>query len=424
MTLGRRPEYTFRHNQGLGRHGWLRLTPAYSVRLVGQLMDAVPAGSLVLDPFSGTGTTGIVASQRGLACQCLDINPFLVWLSSAKCRNYREEDLSELHGGAERALGRLDALARREHWLPDIHNITRWWRPQTLRVLGALRSALVAEFGEPANAGAKAPAWVAFCRLVIETSSAAFNHVSMSFRESAATFGPGQIAALYGEILCRIADSAKEPLPARVDIRLADSRGRLPAGGARYSHVVTSPPYPNRLSYIRELRPYMYWTGFLRTARGAGELDWQAVGGTWGVATSRLKEWGREADACAGGLGGLADEIRHTGGKNADLMANYVLKYFHDVRSHLRNLRGHLAPGASLSYILGNSSFYGVQVPTEKILEDCLRGLGFADVESRAIRKRNSKKELFEYCIRGTWPGGAPASRRPARAEPAQAEMF
>ena len=27
--------------------------------------------------------------------------------------------------------------------------------------------------------------------------------------------------------------------------------------------VVTSPPYANRMSYIRELRPYMYWLGFL-----------------------------------------------------------------------------------------------------------------------------------------------------------------
>ena len=42
------------------------------------------------------------------------------------------------------------------------------------------------------------------------------------------------------------------------------------------------------MSYIRELRPYMYWLGILENARDTGELDWSAIGGTWGVATSRL----------------------------------------------------------------------------------------------------------------------------------------
>ncbi|WP_322490103.1 hypothetical protein [Chloroflexus sp.] len=39
------------------------------------------------------------------------------------------------------------------------------------------------------------------------------------------------------------------------------------------SLVITSPPYPNRMSYIRELRPYMYWLGYLNNGRDAGELD-------------------------------------------------------------------------------------------------------------------------------------------------------
>ena len=45
------------------------------------------------------------------------------------------------------------------------------------------------------------------------------------------------------------------------------------------------------MSYIRELRPYMYWLGFLTNGRQAGELDWAAIGGTWGCATSNLNSW-------------------------------------------------------------------------------------------------------------------------------------
>ncbi|GAB4153306.1 MAG: hypothetical protein Fur0021_18910 [Candidatus Promineifilaceae bacterium] len=167
--------------------------------------------------------------------------------------------------------------------------------------------------------------------------------------------------------------------------------------------MVTSPPYPNRVSYIRELRPYMYWTKFLDAAREAGELDWKAIGGTWGIATSRLKEWKPNGVVLPESLETVVSQILEADEKNALLMANYVWKYFHDMHVHFQNLRNNLQEGAELAYIVGNSSFYGVQVPTEKLLEDSLKSLGFANVGSQALRKRNSKKELFEYCVYATW---------------------
>jgi hypothetical protein len=71
----------------------------------------------------------------------------------------------------------------------------------------------------------------------------------------------------------------------------ADARTLTPLDGNIHDLVITSPPYANRISYIRELRPYMYWLGFLTDGAEAGELDWRAIGGTWGIATSRLKLW-------------------------------------------------------------------------------------------------------------------------------------
>ena len=60
-TLGRREELTFKGNANHTRYGWLRLTPAYSVLLVEQLLDAhCQPDDVVLDPFCGTGTTSLV----------------------------------------------------------------------------------------------------------------------------------------------------------------------------------------------------------------------------------------------------------------------------------------------------------------------------------------------------------------------------
>ena len=397
--------FDFKYNQKLGRHGWLRLTPAYSVKLVKEIIENVPKGSFILDPFSGTATSGLVAAEHGLSAHCLDINPFLIWFGNAKCWNYSKTELEKLKIENHSVLIDCKSIVDKDNWIPEIHNITRWWCEDTLRVLAALRKALVNQFGEPKENHVANLAWIAFCRLIIQTSSAAFNHVSMSFQNEVTTYKIEQVASLYQTILNTIVESAGEEFTGSASVHFEDSREPVSINNVKYSYVITSPPYPNRISYIRELRPYMYWTKFLNSAREAGELDWKAIGGTWGVATSRLQDWTSSGLELPESLKPVVYQILETEKKNASLMANYVWKYFHDMHLHLQNLRTSLKKGAVLSYIVGNSSFYGVQVQTEKLLEDSLKSLGFTNIGNKIVRKRNSKKYLFEYCIYATWEG-------------------
>ncbi len=72
---------------------------------------------------------------------------------------------------------------------------------------------------------------------------------------------------------------------------------------------------------------------------------------------------------------------------------------------HFEGLRQVLNPGSQIHYIVGNSTFYGVLVPTEQIYAAMMRQYGFTGVDVQAIRKRNSKKELIEFDVSATWPG-------------------
>ena len=158
------------------------------------------------------------------------------------------------------------------------------------------------------------------------------------------------------------------------------------------------------MSYIRELRPYMYWLGFLDSGRAAGELDWSAIGGTWGVATSRLADWECSTESRVHPLLEVAlDRIAHHGNKNGKILSNYVARYFEDLWKHFNSLIPVLADGSELHYIVGNSTFYGVLLPVEQIYAAMLERLGFQNVGCRAIRKRNSKKELFEFDVSARW---------------------
>ncbi|MEW6541993.1 MAG: hypothetical protein AB1411_00080 [Nitrospirota bacterium] len=246
---------------------------------------------------------------------------------------------------------------------------------------------------------------IAFCRAAIQVANVSFGHQSMSFRKrthSSALFEDDfvpSLGPLFWRVFEEVAASARVPAGSgSIKVHLGDSRNLIEVLPRRdFTAVITSPPYPNRMSYIRELRPYMYWLGYLKSGRQAGELDWQAIGGTWGCATSNLMKWkpnksviipDRDFDA-------MIEKIRG----HSEVLARYVHKYFEDAVLHVYSLRRVLASGAAVFYVVGNSKFYDVMVPVESIYAEIFRSAGFHRTSIEKIRKRTSKKELYEYVV-------------------------
>jgi hypothetical protein len=402
--LRQRSDYTYKFNTSTGRHGWLRLTPAYSLKIVEELISRHSQPKRIFDPFCGTGTTVLSAVYHGHEGVTTDINPFLAWFARAKIACYTPGEIANARDACAMAISMAKKKASGSAPAPPIHNIERWWAPKTIEFLLRLRAALavVAEDNSPE----RNLLTVAFCRSLIALSNAAFNHQSMSFKDDkqlplamnydmAAVFASGTRFVLQG---------ASENPGGHGTVSLGDSRYMPDTAHGFFDLVITSPPYANRMSYIRELRPYMYWLDFLMNGRDAGELDWKAIGGTWGIATSRLADWERPADCFRHSpLENVLKKIASADNKNGLLLSNYVAKYFDDMWMHFQGLTRALAPGAVVHYIVGNSTFYGTLVPTERLYAEMLGRLGFTSVECKAIRKRNSKKELVEFDVSGTW---------------------
>lgn len=402
--LRQRAEYTYKFNSRSGRHGWLRLTPAYSVRVVEELVAGHPGAKRILDPFCGTGTTALCAAYHNQQCVTTDINPFLVWLAQTKTAHYSSAAIeSAQHACAEI----IDLVARRAiepSPAPPIFNIERWWDDDALEFLRLLHAAIARVTQR--HAEARSLLLVAFCRTLIDLSNVAFNHQSMSFKDNRATspLFPVEKAAIFEANVHFVLSGASENPTGSAQVLLADARKLRGVVSGPFDLVITSPPYANRMSYIRELRPYMYWLGFLENGRDAGELDWTAIGGTWGIATSRLTDWERPAERFDGAhLSDILRTIAHAKNKSGTLLSKYIAKYFDDIWAHLSELPGLLAQGAEVHYIVGNSTFYETLVPTEKIYAEMLSRLGFSQVECRPIRKRNSKKELIEFDVTARW---------------------
>lgn len=409
-SLGLQHHLTFKGNLERSRYGWLRLTPAYSVHLVSELLDKhAQDDAVVLDPFCGTGTTALACAERGIPCHTTDINPFLVWLTAAKTRSYALGELAAAISSAKKVERAITATGEGRAWVPPLHQIEKWWDPDTLAALSRAFAAIVALSTSEAPAAIDLLK-VAFCRTMIETAHVSFGHQSMSFKRQQtgtlveiAETPAGAVATGWKHSVAAIAEAAKTPIlesPRAIFCDARDLAGSLAKDS--YTCVITSPPYPNRMSYIRELRPYMYWLGYLEDGRAAGELDWQAIGGTWGCATSNVGRW-TPADEREVPYAGFGDILARIAAKS-DLLSRYVHKYVVDMLRHGEELFAVVKPGGTVHYIVGNSKFYDVVLPVEEIYATLFARAGFVDVTVETIRKRTSKKELYEFVVSARKP--------------------
>lgn len=394
-----RADLTYKANRGKGRHGWLRLTPAYSLNLVRERLAQLPEGSQIIEPFSGSGTTPLVCEELGLKCYAREINPFLVWLGNAKLAEY-DFDTATIRQAVNEV---VDASRdrRSDAWRPNMFKIEKWWNPPTLDALSLLKENINHYEGQIRDI-----LNVALCRILISHSSAAFNHQSMSFKD------PDQLQLIdededYRMILAdytteanAIIDTLEEPLAYTAKIHHGDSRQPFDPD-LKADMVITSPPYANRMSYIRELRPYMYWMNYLETGEQAGELDWQTIGGTWGSVGTKLRVWQpNEESPIDKDLQQVCDKILN--GKSGEILSPYVNKYFYDMWQHFKSITPAVKTGGQLCYIVGNSTFSGTEVPAHTWYATMMKALGYTNVEVEIIRKRNSNKQLYEYAVKGT----------------------
>jgi len=408
--LKQRSDLTFKHNTNKSRHGWIRLTPAYSLKIVNEILESQDKKQRVFDPFSGTSTTVLCAVMKGHAGYGIDINPFLVWLGGVKLASYNQSVLSECVESAEQIVGLIRTGKVEAIEPPNLFNIKRWWNQEHLGFLCQVKAGIEELYpANCANCLAKDLLYIAFCRTLINLSNASFNHQSMSFKKVVkeqthlipleTTTRESDIRAFRDDLSFVIKGALANPRSTG-KIILGDSRNVDKYFSEKFDLVITSPPYPNRMSYIRELRPYMYWLGHLNQPREAGELDWKSIGGTWGIATSRLNNWSKDEHSyCPDYLIEVIESVKKSDTKSGEILANYIGKYFEDIWYHLNSVKRVMEPGGEVHYIIGNSKFYDVIVPSEIVFGDMMEKIGFESCSIKQIRKRNSKKELSEFDV-------------------------
>jgi alanine-alpha-ketoisovalerate/valine-pyruvate aminotransferase len=86
------------------------------------------------------------------------------------------------------------------------------------------------------------------------------------------------------------------------------------------------------------------------------------------------------------------------------LLGRYVHRYFEDMMLHARSLFRVMLPGGRVQYVVGNSKFYDVMLPAQEIFAAVFEHAGFTGAKITEVRKRTSKRELYEYLVEAVAP--------------------
>lgn len=392
-------------------HRWYRLTASFSPQLADDIAThfRLGSGDLVLDPFSGVGTVPLTMKYRGIRACSVEINPYLHFVSTVKNRTYRDANstadyfdsfLNEFRGRLKSVpADQSDRtyLSDNAQFVPAIKNVDRWWSEGNLAQLVCLRR-LIQEMA-PAGSPDFDLLKMGVLAILIPVSNAKHNHVSLTFAEQPAP--RFDILQVLSAKLQEIVDDLRSVAAlecAEVQVFRGNSKQLFEAlpPSHKPTAVITSPPYPNRFSYARETRPHLFFLNFLNEPRSVGLLETEAIGGTWGKATSVLAEGVEPANDL---IENLLAPYRRSVPAHGGLMLSYVIKYFNDMYEHASQIAKVCAPSARLAYVIGNSKFYGASLPSDELLAELFRHFGFRLDGIEKMRRRQSKSGLHEAVV-------------------------
>ncbi len=406
--IGLTPERlgTFQDSLRAPIHRWFKYPAGYSYKLVEALIEdySLGAGSWLLDPFVGSGTTSVVAKQRGVNSVGIEAHPFVHWAAKVKC--FWEYDMGQLHQSIHRLLTHL-------HRPPDFPGneslsefpklIHKCYSDRNLWSLKFIRDS-IEEYSPTAEIGD-------FFRLALTDTLRAASKAGTGWpyiapskyhekneRPALEVFSQ-TVQRMYRDLVTVLAERRIADVQTR--LLLMDTRQPYPIEPESVDLAVTSPPYLNNYDYADRTRLEMYFFGWAKSWRDITEKvrDKLIIAATTQVRRTEFQEnpispsiRGLEPmlyEELADKVGQLAAIRLHKGGKkNYDLM---VAGYFNDMLLMIQQVYRVLKPHATFVMVLGDSAPYGVYIPTEEYLGRLALAVGFRDYSVQNLRERGGK---------------------------------
>ena len=386
----------------LAFHDWYRFVLSYPPHLVRNYVASfrLNRGSVVLDPFCGTGTTLVESRKLGVASVGIEANPVVQFAASTKLAWDVGPD--ELLCHARQTLERAREIML---FTAETETLYRFNELQSQIIIRDSISPLPLHrtlvLLEAIDSDRDSPFWK-FERLAL------MKHAVHSF--SNLRFGPevgvrrqkkldvevNDVWFAAVESMCDDLRNRSRRAEVSAHVHLADSRniGELLLPGS-IDAVVTSPPYPNEKDYSRTTRLESVLLGYLSERKDlrkhkSAMLVSNTRNAYKGDEDAKYVENNERVQSLAAAIERSRTELGKTSGFEK-LYGTVVKLYFGGMAKHFRDLAPALKSGARLAYVVGDqASFFRVHIRTGEILAEIAEMQGYTVERTDLFRTRFS----------------------------------
>ena len=337
---------------------------------------------IIFDPFAGSGTTCLAASQKGLRSVFCEVNPFMVWVTETKINSYQQcvgsgERLRKLARALDTTLATMDAPS--EHPLLTVNEYREFFTPQVANLIVNYIRYVEDVLEGPLAQIAK----LAIASCLVSTS----NMVRRPDLGRRRANGPAPLPlmpALISNLHMFATDlDNRTNAPSVWTEFLTNDIRNLSMGGDTYDLIVTSPPYLNGTSYFRNTKLELLALGFMKTEDELGEFRTTSITASISNVSKR-----RSAPDIISEVEIVAQDMdKYAYDNRVPLM---VRLYFSDMRKALAAMRQRVNEHARLYLDIGDSKFCGVHIPTDILLSEIAAHVGWELEESVHLRARRS----------------------------------
>jgi SAM-dependent methyltransferase len=392
---------TFSSNLHRPAHRWSSYVQGFSADFVDQIIERhkLSRGDLILDCFSGSGTSPLCAKLKGNDAIGVDMSPLMTFVSSVKTKLESKYLNVELISKALSDTILTSFRANAEVDLPFLKETRNQFSYSILESLCAIRRSILTIEDE----NTRDLFLLAFSSVLIECSNLKRSPcLGYSKNQVSNPLIPYEL--LSTKLKWMIDDlrtvQAQEDTLGSVKIVSGDSVS-CKYRKESVSLAVTSPPYANGLDYVTNYKIEMAWLGKAKSYEDLRNLRDSMVACD-NVSRGSLERYFDERSIRVHDP--WLDEILLKIERNVESKTTFrrrdmhlvIKKYFEDMFDTFENVYDALLPGGNFVFVIGDSLTAGTYLPTDLILTRMGHAIGFgvSDVELARVRRSGQRRNF------------------------------
>jgi hypothetical protein len=379
------------HSGGRGEifHDWFPYLEGFSRNFVVNIVEKyLPNAKLIIEPFSGVGTTPISLAQMGISTKYCEVNPVLQHLVRIKAQSLStkvSDDLvSDLNDFCISLKKRLK-ITKPDMAIKDSYkncfDKSIYFYEETLDSILKLKT-IERDLSPPL----KDYFSIAVYSSLLEGSLLKrAGDVRFKTEKDLLEGVPdilGLVISKLNLIGSDLVTSVKIPKSIKLQFEVGDSKELNLKGGMNADGVITSPPYLNGTNYFRNTRLELWYMEIIKQSKDLRSLRDKAI-------TAGINDVSKESGDV------VLKEVKRYHKKISKVcydsrIPKMIAAYFNDMKLVFLGIQKNIKKDGIVCVDIGDSIYSNIHIPTHSILSDIAKSIGWTLVDEVILRERFS----------------------------------